>query len=41
MFRLPTPGYFAAGEVRLDPRKTENGDGRTFPLTRDPREAFE
>jgi hypothetical protein len=41
MFRLLTPGSFVAGEVRLDPGKTENGEGRRFPLTHDPREAFE
>ena len=26
---------FAAGEVRLDPGKTKNGEGRTFPMTRE------
>jgi hypothetical protein len=32
---------FAAGEVRLDPGKTKNGEGRTFPMTRDLREVPE
>jgi integrase len=32
---------FAAGEVRLDPGKTKNGEGRTFPMTRDLRELLE
>jgi integrase len=26
---------FAAGEVRLDPGTTKNGDGRTFPMTKE------
>ncbi len=30
-----------AGEVRLDPGKTKNGEGRTFPITRDLREVLE
>lgn len=30
-----------AGEVRLDPGKTKNGEGRTFPMTRDLREVLE
>jgi integrase len=29
---------FGAGEIRLDPGKTKNGEGRTFPMTRDLRE---
>ena len=32
---------FGAGEVRLDPGKTKNGEGRTFPMTRDLRELLE
>jgi integrase len=32
---------FGAGEVRLDPGKTKNGEGRTFPMTRDLREMLE
>lgn len=32
---------FDAGEVRLDPGKTKNGEGRTFPMTRDLREILE
>ena len=32
---------FSAGEVRLDPGKTKNGEGRTFPMTRDLREVLE
>ena len=32
---------FGAGEVRLDPGKTKNGEGRTFPMTRDLREVLE
>ena len=32
---------FAAGEIRLDPGKTKNGEGRTFPMTRDLREVLE
>ena len=31
----------AGGEVRLDPGKTKNGEGRTFPLTRELRELLE
>lgn len=30
-----------AGEVRLDPGRTKNGEGRTFPLTRDLRDVLE
>jgi integrase len=26
---------FAGGEIRLDPGTTKNGEGRTFPMTRD------
>src|SRR5260370_21945372 len=29
------------GEVRLDPGKTKNGEGRTFPMTRDLRELLD
>ena len=32
---------FGAGEVRLDPGKTKNGEGRTFRMTRELREVFE
>jgi integrase len=32
---------FGAGEVRLDPGKTKNGEGRTFPMTRDLRELLD
>ncbi len=32
---------FAAGEVRLDPGKTKNGEGRTFPMTRQLRELLD
>jgi integrase len=32
---------FGAGEVRLDPGTTKNGEGRTFPMTRDLREVLE
>ena len=32
---------FAAGEVRLDPGKTKNGEGRTFPMTRELRELLD
>jgi integrase len=32
---------FGASEVRLDPGKTKNGEGRTFPMTRDLREVLE
>jgi integrase len=32
---------FGVGEVRLDPGKTKNGEGRTFPMTRDLREVLE
>jgi hypothetical protein len=32
---------FGAGEVRLDPGKTKNGEGRTFPMTRELRETLE
>jgi integrase len=32
---------FGAGEVRLDPGKTKNGEGRTFPMTRELREMLE
>jgi integrase len=32
---------FGAGEVRLDPGKTKNGQGRTFPMTRDLRELLD
>ena len=32
---------FGAGEVRLDPGKTKNGEGRTFPMTRDLRELMD
>jgi integrase len=32
---------FGASEVRLDPGKTKNGEGRTFPMTRDLRELLE
>jgi len=32
---------FAAGEVRLDPGTTKNGEGRTFPMTRDLRTLLE
>jgi len=32
---------FGAGEVRLDPGKTKNGEGRTFPMTRELRELLE
>jgi len=30
-----------AGEIRLDPGKTKNGEGRTFPMTRQLRELLE
>jgi integrase len=32
---------FGAGEVRLDPGKTKNGEGRRFPMTRDLRELLD
>ena len=32
---------FGAGEIRLDPGKTKNGEGRTFPMTRELREMLE
>ncbi|NOT28531.1 MAG: site-specific integrase [Acidobacteria bacterium] len=32
---------FGAGEVRLDPGTTKNGEGRTFPMTRDLRELLD
>jgi integrase len=32
---------FGAGKVRLDPGKTKNGEGRTFPMTRELREVLE
>lgn len=32
---------FGAGEVTLDPGKTKNGEGRTFPMTRELREGLE
>ena len=32
---------FAAGEVRLDPHTTKNGEGRTFPMTADLRRLLE
>jgi integrase len=32
---------FGAGEVRLDPGKTKNWEGRTFPMTRELREVLE
>jgi integrase len=32
---------FSAGEVRLDPGKTKNGEGRTFPMTRELRDVLE
>jgi len=32
---------FGAGEVRLDPGKNKNGEGRTFPMTRELREVLE
>ena len=32
---------FGAGEVRLDPGKTKNGEGRTFPMTRELRELLD
>jgi len=32
---------FGAGEVRLDPGKTKNGERRTFPMTRDLRAVLE
>jgi len=32
---------FSAGEVRLDPGRTKNGEGRTFPMTRDLREVLD
>jgi len=32
---------FHAGEVRLDPGKTKNGEGRTFPMTRELRQLLE
>lgn len=32
---------FGAGEVKLDPGKTKNGEGRTFPMTRELREVLE
>ena len=31
----------AGGEVRLDPGRTKNGEGRTFPITRELREVLE
>ena len=37
--RLSEPA--GAGEVRLDPGKTKNGEGRTFPMTRDLRELLD
>jgi integrase len=32
---------FHAGEVRLDPGRTKNGEGRTFPMTRELRQLLE
>src|SRR5262249_28850990 len=32
---------FGAGAVRLDPGKTKNGEGRTFPMTRELRQVLE
>lgn len=32
---------FASGEIRLDPGKTKNGEGRTFPMTSTLRRLFE
>jgi integrase len=32
---------FSAGEVRLDPGRTKNGEGRTFPMTRELRQLLE
>jgi integrase len=32
---------FTAGEVRLDPGRTKNGEGRTFPMTRELRQLLE
>jgi integrase len=32
---------FGAGEVRIDPGKAKNGEGRTFPMTREMRELLE
>src|SRR4026209_826045 len=32
---------FFAGEIRLDPGRTKNGEGRTFPMTRDLRQLLE
>jgi len=32
---------FGAGEVRLDPGKTKNGDGRRFPMTGELRELLD
>jgi integrase len=32
---------FGAGEVRLDPGRTKNGEGRTFPMTRELRELLD
>lgn len=32
---------FAAGEVRLDPGKTKNGEGRSFPMTRELRDLLD
>jgi integrase len=32
---------FSAGEVRFDPGRTKNGEGRTFPMTRDLREVLD
>jgi integrase len=32
---------FNAGEVRLDPGRTKNGEGRTFPMTRELRQLLE
>ena len=34
-------GDFGASEVRLDPGKTKNGEGRTFPMTRELRELLD
>jgi integrase len=32
---------FSAGEIRLDPGRTKNGEGRTFPMTRELRQLLE
>ena len=32
---------FGAGEIRLDPGRTKNGEGRTFPMARELRELLE